>query len=372
MNYDIHRPIGNLRLCVVKGRNIRSPELGLPGNVGCRIFWDPTRLMNEKRKTRMLETDESTKASHEVGSTNYVYAMNPAWDEMIESEGTKRLKLLMPTEKGAFFDQSTDSDDSESIDFPILQPIGKSGDIHRLEPWDSPGAAVVIEVQFTDLLNMLPGSEYSVGDVTIPFADIVKNGKISGWYDIKIPGEEDLEIKIPQPELHKKESATEISSSEDRPQLFIKASWLPPKDGSNVSVETVREASLAIQEEMVRSALLSLRESEKLGILGSSLGALNTVRGISANLQVVQNKLGSTLDLIECCVHVFDFTVCSTFKLRGCVKAICFLQFTSSFSVMQDPFKSMVVLGIVFVVWLVLSLISTRVLVLVAGLVSLI
>ena len=38
---------------------------------------------------------------------------------------------------------------------------------------------------------------------------------------------------------------------------------------------------------------------------------------------------------------------------------------------LQDPFKSMVVLGIVFVAWLTLVLVSTRVIVFVVGVVSL-
>jgi len=322
ISYDIHRPIGRLKLSIVKGRNIRSPELGLPGNVGCTIRWDPTRLSkNEKKKKRTIEIDGSACAMHEVGSTNYVYAMNPTWDQMIESDETKRLKLLMPTGQGHFFDQSTESDEEEFIDFPILQPLGKSGDLHCLNPWDSSSAAIVVEVKFTDLLNILPGSEYSVGDFSIPFSDIVKGGKTSGWYDIKVSGEIESAISFPKPVfLDHAADESENSASDDKPQVYVKATWVPPEEKSNVGVETVREASHAIQEELVRSARLIQQQSEKLGILGSSLGALNTVRGISSNLQVVQNTLGSTLDMVESCIHAFDFTVCS---VEACLFDVC-------------------------------------------------
>ena len=234
--------------------------------------------------------------------------MNPTWDQMLESDGTKRLKVLMPTRQGAFFDQSVESEENTSIVFPVLQPIGKSGELHCVEPWVSSAAAIVVEVQFSDLLNVLPGSEYSVGEVAIPFAAIVKSGKISSWYDIAVSGEVESAIPIARPLLDADDS--ENSASGGSPQVFIKARWVPPEDdNSSLPVETVREASHAIQEEMVRSALLSKQQSEKLGILGSSLGALNTVRGISANLLVVQNTLGSVLDLCESVIHVFDFMV---------------------------------------------------------------
>lgn len=311
ISYDVHRPIGHLRLCIVKGRNIRSPELGLPGNVGCIIHWDPTRLLDEKQKKRTIEADGSAGASHEMGSTNYIYAVNPLWERMEESDEAKRLKLLMPTDQGAFFDPPADTDGSKMINFPVLQPLGKRSNLYCLEPWDTSGAAVVAEVKFTDILNILPGSEYSVGDLAIPFSDIVRDGKISGWYDINISGQLESTTTIPKP-IFVDDAAdeSEKSANNDRPQLYVKATWVPPEEKSGAAAaETVKEAAFAIQEELVRSALLSQQQSEKLGIVGSSLGALNSVRGISSNLQMVQNKLGSTLDLCESCIHAFDFTV---------------------------------------------------------------
>ena len=298
-------------MCIVKGRNIRSPELGLPGNVACVIYWNPTRLLDEKLKKRTIDIDGSAGASHEMGSTNYMYAVNPIWERMEESEETKRLKLLMPTEKGAFFDQSAETDRGEMVDFPVLQPLGKRGNLHCLEPWDSSGAAVVVEVKFTDILNIIPGSEYSVGDLAIPFSDIVRDGKISGWFDINISGQEETSTKILKPmSLEEEADESEKISNNDKPQIYVKATWVPPEERRGVVAETVKEASHAIQEELVRAALYSQQQSEKLGIVGSSLGALNSVRGISSNLQMIQNTLGSTLDLCESCIHAFDFTVC--------------------------------------------------------------
>ena len=309
ISYEIYRPIGQLRLCVVKGRNIRSPELGLPGNVGCNIRWNPTLLFDEIQKKQTIEIDESAGTTHEIGSTNFVYSINPVWGQMEESDESKRLNLLIPTDQGAFFDLATKSDECEMIKFPVLQPLGKRGDRHCLVPWESSGAAIVVEVQFTDLLNIIPGSDYSVGDFAILFKDIVRNGNISGWYDINIAGQGGSSTACTKPEVLDQAGAKrENSPSDNKPQIYVKATWTPLEE-QNIALDTTREASHAIQEEFVRSALLMQRQAERLGIIGSSIGALNSVRGISSNLQMIQNTLGSTLDLCESCIHVFDFTV---------------------------------------------------------------
>lgn len=302
-NYDVHRPVGLVTVTVVKGRNIRSPELGLPGNVGCRVFWDPTRFMSEKQKKKAIEIDESSNATHDIGATNFVYAMNPSWDRMHASEGGKRLKLLMPSQ-GTFFDEFSQLE-KKSVDFPVLQPIGISGDLQVLEPWDSCSAAIVVEAQFFDLLNVIPGSEYSVGEVVVPFREVVKRGEVSGWYNIS--GSE--QPVSSRPDNCGNQVAPDISKN-DSPQLFLTVRWEPPPESTSDSfLETEREASYAIQEEMVRSAHLSRQQKEKFSLLVSSVGAFNSVRGISANLQLVQNSLGSLLDLIESCMHAFDFSV---------------------------------------------------------------
>ena len=240
--------------------------------------------------------DKSASAVHDIGSTQFVYATDPSWCELTLSESAKRLKLLMPREV-AFFENTTPDDEQQEIDFPVLQPIATAGDMFRLEPWDSLDAAVVINVQFVDLLHVLPGSDYSAGEVVVPFSSLLENGKLQGWYTIA----DDDEPPV-NPD-------GDDQSDEGNPQLYLELRWIPPSRDSCLQIETEREASNAIQEEMLRSAQLSRKEKDKLSLLGSSIGALNTVRGISSNLQVVQNTLGSVLDVVESCLHLFDFTV---------------------------------------------------------------
>jgi hypothetical protein len=143
--------------------------------------------------------------------------------------------------------------------------------------------------------------------VAIPFADIVKQGEISGWYDVD-SGENLIAHKFVSTEIGKKPTLDDSSRSHDA-QLFLTVRWIPPSDIADIAAETEREASVAIQEEMVRSASITRQQKEKLGLLGSSLGALNTVRGISGNLLLVQNMLGSILNTAESCIHALDFTV---------------------------------------------------------------
>jgi hypothetical protein len=129
------------------------------------VYWDTARFLSEKQKKAAIEIDESVSAIHSIGSTNFVYAVNPVWEQMVESDNAKRLRALMPSQ-GAFFDQSKTEDSDTFVDFPILQPIGVSSDLQCLEPWESSSAAVILQVQFADLLNVLPGSEYALGEGT--------------------------------------------------------------------------------------------------------------------------------------------------------------------------------------------------------------
>jgi hypothetical protein len=303
VNYDVHRPVGLVRLNVVKGRNIRSPELGLAGNVGCRISLDLIRFMPEKQKKKALEVDHSMSAPHEFGSTSFAFGTEPVWDRMIKNDRAMRMNLLLP-HLGTFFDSDEETND---IVFPVLQPISTTLDLQVLDPWESSSAAIVVEVRLSDLLNVIPGSEYALGEVAIPLRELVIKGEMSGWFNIVAVSPNS------SPSNQGAEMSTENEAAKsDDPQVFLTIQWKPPpkQSGSNF-LEIEREASYAIQEEMIRSAVFARSQKEKVNILVSSIGALNNVRGISANLQSVQDQLGWTLDFCESCIHLFDFTVSS-------------------------------------------------------------
>ena len=301
VNYDVHRPVGLVRLNIVKGRNIRSPELGLAGHVGCRVSLDLVRFMQEKQRKKALEVDHSMSAAHEFGSTAFAFGTEPVWDRMIKNDRAMRMSLLLPR-LGTFFDSEEETND---VVFPVLQPISASLDIQILDPWESSTAGIVVEVRLSDLLNVIPGSEYTLGEVVLPLRDLIVKGEVSGWFS----------IAITSPNSVSSSQGTEIHSlnedaKTDEPQLFLTIVWNPPsKHSTSKFLEIEREASYAIQEEMIMSAVLARSQKEKVNILVSSIGALNNVRGISTNLQNVQNQLGWALDFCESCIHLFDFTV---------------------------------------------------------------
>jgi hypothetical protein len=293
IKYDVHRPVGLVHVNVLKGRNIRSPELGLAGNVGCRIYLDLARFMSEKHRKKALEIDYSISVPHDFGSTSFVFGTEPVWDRMIKNERAMRMNLLLPYE-GRFFDVDEERND---ITFPVLQPINNSGHLPVLDPWDSSVAAIVIEVRLTDLISVLPGSEYTIGEVVVPFRDLVAKGEISGWYN----------IIGSNPSSHVLDNVTSEVAKGDDPQIFVSIVWQSPvRKSTGTFLETEREASYAIQEELLKSAR---SQKEKGNLLANSIGAINNVRGISAKLQTVQNLLGWALDILEGCIHLFDFTV---------------------------------------------------------------
>jgi hypothetical protein len=308
VDYSIHRPIGRIRASVVKGKNFRSPELGLPGNVRCRMYWDPTRYLNSRDKEKLIAWDKAARAIHEVANTNYAYSINPEWIRIDAVHTMKRLKQLIPNDS-IFFDSSP-SDEGKVVEFPILQPFRKFGnDKFRLEPWDRSGAALVVEIKFNDVLSVVPGSEYSVGEVAIPFADIFHEGKISRWFDVVRPGTGGY-MSNPSTESAIYESET-LSSDQlvhiEKPQVYLDLWWISPPSHDKAALETEKETSIVIQEELVKSANLSTQQ--KVNIVGSSIDAFNTMKGLSNNLLVAQNALGTILDVFEHFVQCFLFTV---------------------------------------------------------------
>jgi hypothetical protein len=351
VNYTLHRPIGSIDVAVLRGKHLRSRELGLTGKIGCQIYWDPVRYGNESTKKATTSLDKAAASNHQIGSTDSHYTAEPVWDEIHDSDESRRLKQLLPS-KGDFFESSQDITDSRALQFPILQPFkvmkSSMNDSNRylngrLEPWATSPGAVVFEVRFQDILNSLPGFDDVLGEVAIPFSKLAEAGEISGWFKVLevgvtrvAPGEDEALIK-PSPAAPSGENADSVAGNET-PQIFLALKWTPP-DTTTEPTETDREASVVIQEEFVRSSIIS--RANKVDLVGSSIGALNTALGIGGNVQFVQNTLGSLMDILEGIRNAFNFT---------------------------DPYKSSVLFALLVVIWIFLALIPTRFIVLLAGL----
>jgi hypothetical protein len=296
---------------------------------GCHVYLDLTRFMDSADAKELQLLDESVAAPHELGSTEHVYATNPTWKQLAESDEAKRLRQLLPTH-GGFFEVATPKKqgDDELLEFPVLQPLDHTSQ-NTLIPWSSSTAAVVFEVNLYDVLQLLPGSEYSLGEVVVPLSTLAERGEISGWFKLNEPGKSE-HLNAP--------NKADLEFDTDAPQLLLYLRWGPPQEFPQLPHETEREASIVIQEELVKSA--SLHRQSNLGVVGSSIGAINSMRALSGHLLVVQNALGMVLDAIESIRNGFNFA---------------------------DPFKSSVLFALLSFVCLLLTIVPTRAIILTVG-----
>lgn len=339
----IYRPWGTISIATSKGRNLLSQELGIAGNTSCKVIWDPLRLADGKAKERIARSDISADTPFEMGSTPTIYTSDPDWDGMVESAVVKRLNQLLPSAENDFFETSSESNDGIDIyelSFPILQPV-RSTDIEKdevkLEAWEFSQGAIVLQVKFQDFFNNLPGFDHVLGEVVIPFGELMMEREIKGWFQILDVGTTS-NVRLEDHEVDGGDLF--CGTSLDLPRIYVNLKWDPsiisavddPDDGQ-------REMSNAIQEELVRSSII-FKES-KINLVDSSIGAVSKAFGFGGTVQVVQNTLGSIIDFIEGLINILNFT---------------------------DPYKSSTIFIGLLPVWLILCLIPTRYIVLLAGL----
>jgi hypothetical protein len=332
VEYTLHRPAGILYLNVIEGKNLRS-ELGLPGKVGIRAYWDPARYMKDETKKKLGQIDRATLSCHDIGTTDIQFSTKPQWSRLDESSLAKRINFLLPHQSNdAFY-----LDEAEFVEskFPILQPFNRiQGDLLVLEPWRKSCGAVVFEVRFVDTVSLLPGS-YSLGEVVIPFSRVVERGEVCGWFQVRDTSRNWSSIN----EVSLDNVLNDAEQVIDTPQVFLKLKWMGPQNNPEDATETEREASIVIEEELIRSALIN--QDSKAGLVESSMGAINSVIGIGDQLLLVQNTLGTVLDIIGAVRSAIDFA---------------------------DPFKSGFLFCIVFVAWIFFKLVPTRIMIVLVGL----
>jgi hypothetical protein len=226
-------------------------------------------------------------SQHEIGFTDAQYSADPEWDKVFESSESMRLHQLVPSEVG-FFEASARVHDIRELHFPILQPIatrsqrkdlsGRFLDSY-LKPWGTSPGAVVIQVRFQDFLNNLPGFDHVLGEVVFPFSKLTMAGEVSGWFQVLDVGTT-VNTRVDRLVGQSGEGAEldDTAARDQAPCIFVSLQWDPPTKDSEAD-ETDREISNAIQEELVRSSLIT--RQNKFDFLGSSLGAVNTALGRS-------------------------------------------------------------------------------------------
>ena len=323
----VHKPIGMVKVQIMKGLNLKYPEFGFPGSASCRVFLDLTRFLSADDRKSAVSADKAMSALHELCCTESIYSSDPTWQYPTESVESRRLRQLFPSD-GSFFEYGHGT--NPIFAFPILQPGRHDGQAFVLEPWSTSSSAIVFEVRFSDLVSIVPGTERVLGEVVVPVSKLISDGEMRGWFKVHETGKHDKETPRHGKILR-----------DGSPQLQIQLTWVPPEELFGSSPDREREASAFVQEEMVRAAVLSCQQN--INLLGSSIGAFNTVRGLSTTLRSVQNVLGALLDAAESFLNIFNFS---------------------------DPYKSTVFFSATLLLWVVLSTIPTRWLMGLAGVVQ--
>ena len=353
--YKIHRPVGLLQISKLRGKNLRSRELGLPGSFYVSMSFDPLRYANEKRKKTISEIDSSSACIHQIGDTiSPGITSSPVWIEARPSSELSRLKHLLPD------DHLHLAPDSESlIIFPMLQPITKDKNLYindnedglresvGLLPWSSSVGALVLQVRFSEVLSSFQLFENIavLGEVVIPLSKLAAGREVEGWFRLfdagtteTAPGQSSDEGVITSNPRSLPDDSDDVVPEHDFaiPELYVKAIFTSASNrATNNSIKV--ETSRVICEEMIRTA--SMSKQGNIGVMiGSSISTINTVRTLGGNLQ---NQLSNVVNVIEMVRNAFNFS---------------------------SPRITSVLLVCLSTLWIILAMIPTRIVVLLAGL----
>jgi hypothetical protein len=353
VKYKKHRPVAELDIAVLRGRNL-APNHRIPGSLVASIFWEPSKFADEYTKRTIKDIDPSSCGLHQIGETEGSgMTSSPEWLIAHPSNELERMKQLLPSKN--FLSRTNSSADlkidilreikpldTSTLTFPILQSIsapsiipeadleeeeeteedntnlaGLPSENIQLVPWESSKGAIVIQVRFADVLNKLPIFDQVLGEVVIPLARLAKDGSIEGWFKVLEKGTIRTEEDICDEETKKvpcsNKDATDIlnrlvgGDSEQRvsdttpedaskhPSIFLQARLKVPSTSDTTDID--KETSRVIAEHLIRST--KAKEDSGLGFLGTSISTFNTVTGVRGNVQNIQNQLGSALDMIE-------------------------------------------------------------------------
>ena len=360
-NQTIFRPLGLLHVGDLQGKHLRSRELGLPGSFYASIMYDPLRYANDKMKVSMAKLDTLSGCTHEVGATiSPGITSNPVWTHMQESTELTRLKHLLPDDR--IWGQKEEME--ASLSYPILQPIADGSFISHenatiddseqratggmsLMPWEQSYGAVVIQVRFSDVLGM-ELFDNVLGEVVIPLSKLAGSGRaVEGWFRLlsvgttdTVPGEEVPGDNIEDLDEVDKETDSEREDDKEKvptcPELYVNIKFSSDALRRSMPLSDDMESFKVICEELSRTA--SLAQENSIGVIGSSLNTINTVRTLGGKLQ---NQISIVVDMVERVRNAFNFS---------------------------NPRITVFILLVLTFLWIILWLIPTRIVILFGGL----
>jgi len=360
-NHSIVRPIGLISITELRGRNIRSRDLGLPGSFGCCISYDPVRYASDKMKTSLAKLDESCSYTHDIASTvSPGITSNPVWSQVRDSSELVRLKHLLPNDR--LWGQSDQKNGNVvNIRYPILQPIAKGIDFNnhastditnisgvQLLPWESSFGAVVFQVRFSDVLGSFQMFDNVIGEVALPLSKLARGPGVEGWFRLlpvgtkdTVPGQSSVDDVMsmgnppPVAEAEKVDTNEGALHRADFPELFVKFKFSARAITKEMASSSDNETCKVICEEIVRNA--STSKESNISMIGSSISTLNRVRSLGGNLQ---NQISYVVDTIERVRNAFNFS---------------------------NPQVTTFILICLIILWRILASIPTRVVILLAG-----
>eukprot|EP00934_Nitzschia_sp_Nitz4_P002896 Nitzschia sp. Nitz4//scaffold4_size323378//155410//158685//NITZ4_000662-RA/size323378-processed-gene-0.354-mRNA-1//-1//CDS//3329553405//2886//frame0 len=307
-------PMGLISVQVSQGRDLVSRDLGIPGQASCDVFFDPLHKATPEMREQILKYDNASEIPHELGSTSGVLSADPEWEVHQYSPESRRLRQLLQQEH-VFFDENNML--PNSLVFPVLQPmeltsrrldgLGRYKD-GVLKGWGSSLGAIIIKVRLG-----LAGFDQVLGEVVCPLSELVAHGEYRGWY------------RVDNETASRNTRAQEIIDA-DGPRILVAMKWLPP-EANEGKADIEEDASIVVQEELVRSTMKSkearfdllgtttivnskvdaaLRNSERFTL--DLYRALVASRDAGEQIQMVQNSIGGVLDSIERGLNLFNFT----------------------------------------------------------------
>jgi len=391
-NGGVHRPIAQVKIGIPRGKNLRSRDLGLPGNVYASASW--------------ANNVEGKGTEYEIGSTaTGQMTTNPVWDTAPKvahrrlstaasefsgavEEGWEKVKQTVYKGTGKILTSSTHGkkvnkagmltniagkwDKDYVFLYPVLQPLDEDGE---LKGWGESRGGLVVRIYLENVFNKL--MDDCLGEVVVPLKSLISNGsggeqrEVSGFFEVKdveVGGRKERSIvgdlfggeerkrgeregeRIGGAEEEEEEEA-EMMGEEDedltegrggdglKPEVFLRMQLTLKEEGGEVT-DAEREASSTIAQELSEVMPEDTEGKEgKGGGGGVVVGAMGTVRSAMQTAKWIQNLIANIVDVVESVFNIVTWV---------------------------DMHKSMLVFVAASLVWLMLIFVPTRWVVMIA------
>jgi hypothetical protein len=189
-------------------------------------------------------------------------------------------------------------------------------------PWEQSYGAVVIQVRYSDVMGYIHlfdnvlGETNVLGEVAIPLAKLAGSGRaVEGWFCLlnvgttdTVPGDSPddtaVQSQAVSEDWNSKDDAKLIPTAVEFPKLHIKDKFSSKQSlAGDTSLFDDVESFKVVCKEM--SQTTAMAQENSIGLIGSSLNTINTVRSLGGMLQ---NQIGYVVDMLEQVRNAFNFS----------------------------------------------------------------